>query len=75
MPTAKDCVQIEYESFAVLHQMLGGLSEDKKKAAWEEIQFELSKFEDENGFSGPCELVMGIVIAWLYLLLLVNETA
>jgi len=60
MPTAKDCVRFEYESFAALHQMLGGLSDIEKAAAWEEIQFELSKFEDENGFSGPCELVVGV---------------
>lgn len=60
MPTAKDCVQFEYESFAALHQMLGGLSEDEKAAAWEEIHIELSKFENENGFSGPCELVVGV---------------
>ena len=33
MPTAKDCVRFEYESFAALHQMLGGLSEDEKAAA------------------------------------------
>jgi hypothetical protein len=60
MPTAKDCVQFEYESFAALHQMLVGLSDDEKKAAWEEIQSELLRFEDENGFSGPCELVVGV---------------
>ncbi len=60
MPTAKDCVQFEYESFAALHQMLGGLSDDEKAAAWEEIEFELSKFQDENGFSGPCELVVAV---------------
>ncbi len=60
MPSAKDCVRFEYESFAALHQMLGGLSENEKEAAWEEIQFELEKFENENGFSGPCELVVGV---------------
>ena len=60
MPAAKDCVQFEYESFAALHQMLGGLSGEEKAAAWQEIQSELSKFEDENGFSGPCELVVGV---------------
>ncbi len=60
MPTAKDCVRFEYESFAALHQMLGGLSEDEKAAAWEEIHVELSKFENGNGFSGPCELVVGV---------------
>jgi ubiquinone/menaquinone biosynthesis C-methylase UbiE len=60
MPTAKDCVRFEYESFAALHQMLGGLSEDEKAAAWKEIHLELAKYEDENGFSGPCELVVGV---------------
>ena len=60
MDKAEDCVQFEYESFAALHQMLGGLSNSEKDAAWEEIRIELSKFEDENGFSGPCELVVGV---------------
>lgn len=60
MVTAKECVQFEYESFAALHQMLGGLSDEEKAAAWQEIEDELSKFENKNGFSGPCELVVGI---------------
>jgi len=60
MDKAEDCVQFEYESFAALHQMLGGLSNSEKDAAWEEIRLELSKLEDENGFSGPCELVVGV---------------
>ena len=60
MPTAKDCVQFEYESFAALHQMLSGLSDQEKAAAWEEIHLELSKYESENGFAGPCELVVGV---------------
>ncbi len=60
MPTAKDCVRFEYESFAALHQMLGGLSDEEKAAAWQEIEDELSKFENGQGFSGPCELVVGV---------------
>jgi ubiquinone/menaquinone biosynthesis C-methylase UbiE len=60
MPTTKDCVRFEYESFAALHQMLGSLSEEEKAAAWQEIEDELSKFEDKNGFTGPCELVVGV---------------
>lgn len=60
LPTAKVCVQFEYESFAALHQMLGGLSVEEKAATWQEIEDELSKFEDENGFSGPCEMVIGV---------------
>jgi len=60
MPTAKDCVRFEYESFAALHQMLEELSDQEKAAAWQEIQLELSKFEDSTGFSGPCELIVGV---------------
>jgi len=40
--------------------MLGGLPDEQKAAAWQEIEDELSKFENENGFAGPCELVVGI---------------
>lgn len=60
MNSAKDCVRFEYESFAALHQMLDDLSEEEKAAAWQEIEDELSKFEDKNGFTGPCELVVGV---------------
>lgn len=60
MDSAKECVRFEYESFAALHQMLGGLSDEEKKAAWQEIEDELTKFENENGFSGPCELVVAV---------------
>jgi len=60
MNSAKECVRFEYESFAALHQMLGGLSEEEKKVAWQEIEDELTKFENENGFAGPCELVVGV---------------
>lgn len=60
MSTAKECVRFEYESFAALHQMLGGLSEEEKAAAWQEIEVALSEYENESGFTGPCELVVGV---------------
>lgn len=60
MSSAKDCVRFEFESFAALHQMLDGLSAQEKADAWQEIEDELSKFENTNGFSGPCELVVAI---------------
>ena len=60
MDSAKDCVRFEYESFAALHQMLGGLTDVEKAEAWSEIEYELSKFENGNGFAGPCELVVGV---------------
>ncbi len=60
MESAKDCVKFEYESFAALHQMLGNVSDEEKRAAWQEIEDELSKFENGKGFAGPCELVVAV---------------
>ncbi len=56
--SAAECVRFERESFGALHQMLAGLDEAGREAAWAEIQTELSQFEGPNGFTGPCELVV-----------------
>ncbi len=34
------------------------LNDAERKAAWEEIEQELSKFEEPGGFEGPCEMVV-----------------
>jgi ubiquinone/menaquinone biosynthesis C-methylase UbiE len=59
MPSAAECVRFERESFGALHQMLSGVDEAEKYAAWEEIEQELRQFEGPDGFEGPCELVVG----------------
>jgi len=58
--TAAECLAFEKESFGALHQMLGGLTEDEKAAAWEEVEECLKRFEGEGGFCGPCELVVAV---------------
>jgi ubiquinone/menaquinone biosynthesis C-methylase UbiE len=58
MPSAAECVRFERESFGALHQMLSGLNEPERQAAWAEIEQELRQFEDSGGFEGPCELVV-----------------
>jgi SAM-dependent methyltransferase len=60
MPSAAECVRFERESFGALHQMLAGLDPQEREDAWEEITAELSRFEEADGFAGPCELV----VAW-----------
>jgi ubiquinone/menaquinone biosynthesis C-methylase UbiE len=60
MPAAKDCVQFEKESFGALHQMMSGLSDSEKESVWAEIQEELEKFETEQGFTGPCEMIVAV---------------
>jgi hypothetical protein len=60
MTAASECLRFEQESFGALHQMLSGLDDAGKKAAWDEIARELAKFDGPNGFEGPCELVVGV---------------
>jgi hypothetical protein len=54
LPSAAECVRFERESFGALHQMLSGLDEDGREAAWAEIG------EALRGFEGPCELVVAV---------------
>lgn len=58
MSSAAECVRFERESFGALHQMLAGLDDAGREAAWEEIEQELRRFEGPNGFTGPCELIV-----------------
>lgn len=58
LPSAAACVQFERESFGALHQMLAGLDDDGRAAAWSEIEEALGQFETGEGFVGPCELLV-----------------
>ena len=58
LPCAGDCLRFEKESFGALHQMLAGLSEEEKEAAWEEVEERLGQFEQDGHFEGPCEMLV-----------------
>jgi SAM-dependent methyltransferase len=58
LPTAAECVRFEQESFGALHQMLAGLDEGGRAAAWDEIETALRRFEGPGGFAGPCEMIV-----------------
>jgi SAM-dependent methyltransferase len=60
MKSAKDCLRFEKESFGALHQMLSGLDQAGKDAAWEEIEEKLRTFETPAGFVGPCEMIVAV---------------
>jgi SAM-dependent methyltransferase len=60
LPSAAECVRFEQESFGALHQMLSGLEQAGREAAWAEIESELSQFEGPGGFTGPCELLVAV---------------
>jgi SAM-dependent methyltransferase len=58
MPSAAECVRFERESFGALHQMLSGVNETEREAAWQEIEQAMQQFQTSNGFEGPCELII-----------------
>ncbi len=58
LASAAECVRFERESFGALHQMLGSLSPDDQASVWEEIESALRPYETDDGFVGPCELVI-----------------
>jgi len=58
LPTAAECVRFERESFGALHQMLSGVPEAEREGVWTDIESALSRFETENGFEGPCEMLV-----------------
>ena len=59
MRSATEFVQFARESFGALHQMLSGLPDTERSAAWQEIEDQLRAFEGPDGFVGPCELLVG----------------
>ncbi len=58
--SAAECVRFERESFGALHQMLAGLDDAARDAAWQEIEQELRRFEGPEGFAGPCEMIVAV---------------
>lgn len=59
LPSASECVRFKRESFGALHQMLAPVAPEQRQSVWDEIESELSRFETESGFVGPCDLLIG----------------
>jgi SAM-dependent methyltransferase len=62
LKSAAACVAFERASFGALHQLLSGLDQADKEAAWREIEDSLRQFEQPRGFEGPCEMVVAVGI-------------
>jgi SAM-dependent methyltransferase len=63
LPSAAECVRLARESFGALHQMLAGVPETDRPAVWNEIEKALRQFETDDGFVGPCELLVASAAA------------
>jgi len=59
LPSAAECARFERESFGALHQMMAALSESERAETWKEIKTVLRTYETEDGFVGPCEMLVG----------------
>jgi ubiquinone/menaquinone biosynthesis C-methylase UbiE len=59
LASAAECVRFERESFGALHQMMAAMSERERSETWNEIEAALRKFETDDGFVGPCEMLVG----------------
>jgi len=58
LASAAECLRFERESFGALHQMLSGLPEAEREAAWAEVGEALTAFQGPGGFAGPCRLLV-----------------
>lgn len=58
LSSAAECTRFERESFGALHQMLGTMAPDDQDLVWKEIESALSRYDTDDGFVGPCELVI-----------------
>jgi SAM-dependent methyltransferase len=58
MASSQECLRFERESFGALHQMLSGLPEAERQAAWAEIAEALAQFDGPDGFEAPCEMLV-----------------
>lgn len=58
LASAAECVRFERESFGALHQMLGAMSAARQDNVWGEIETALTQYDTDDGFVGPCELIV-----------------
>ncbi len=59
LPSARECVRFQQESFGALHQMMAGLEPAEREDVWREVEEALRQFEGTDGFTGPCEMLVG----------------
>lgn len=59
LPSAAECVRFQKESFGALHQMMAGLEPAERDDVWREVEEALRQFEGPDGFTGPCEMLVG----------------
>ncbi len=55
MPSARDCIRFQRESFGGFNQMMAHLSTQERESIWDEVEDAMKRYEGPDGFIAPCE--------------------
>jgi SAM-dependent methyltransferase len=60
MPSARDCIRFQRESFGGFNQMMAHLSTQERESIWDEVEEAMKRYESPDGFSAPCESIVAV---------------
>ncbi len=60
MPSARECIRFQRESFGGFNQMMAHLSTQERKSIWDEVEVAMKRYESLDGFVDPCESIVAI---------------
>ncbi len=60
MPSARDCIRFERESFGGFNQMMAQLSTPERESIWDEVEEAMKRYESPDGFIAPCESIVAV---------------
>ncbi len=60
MPSARECVRFERESFGGFNLMMAHLSTQERESIWDEVEDAMKRYEGPDGFVAPCESIVAV---------------
>ncbi len=60
MPSARDCIRFQRESFGGFNQMMAHLSAQERESIWDEVEQVMKRYESPDGFIAPCESIVAV---------------
>ncbi len=60
MPSARECVRFERESFGGFNLMMAHLSTQERASIWDEVEVAMKRYEGPDGFVAPCESIVAV---------------
>jgi ubiquinone/menaquinone biosynthesis C-methylase UbiE len=60
MPSARDCIRFQRESFGGFNQMMAHLSTQERESIWDEVEEAMRRYEGPDGFIAPCESIVAV---------------